>query len=359
MRHRFIILALLLFSCFFIKAENDKPVNISIEQVKDISQEEYDIDIADMIFAHIGDSYSWHITNIGHKHISIYLPIIIRSKQSGWHVFSSKHLAHNQSYKGFYIADKSSKYEGKIVEDIDGQQVKPFDISITKNVLSLFISALLLLFIVLSVARRYKTYDYVPKGLASFVEPIVMMVHNIAKENIPRDYNRYSPYLCTAFFFIFINNLLGIVPIFPGGANLTGNITITLVLAFCTFIAINFFANKHYYKELLWPDVPMFLKFPLPIMQIIEIFSALMKPISLMLRLFANILAGHILVLGIVSVIFIVVKYGAVLLGSMSVVSVLFGIFMDILELLVAFIQAYVFTILSAIFIGLSRVEEH
>jgi F-type H+-transporting ATPase subunit a len=161
------------------------------------------------------------------------------------------------------------------------------------------------------------------------------------------------------FFFIFLSNLLGIVPFFPGGANVTGNIAVTMVLALCTFFAINVFGNRHYWKEILWPDVPVFLKFPLPIMQIIELFGLIAKPFSLMVRLFANILAGHAMILGLVSVIFVTVKLGPVVNGSMTFVTMLFGVFMDCLELLVAFIQAYVFTMLSAVFIGMSRQTEH
>ena len=154
------------------------------------------------------------------------------------------------------------------------------------------------------------------------------------------------------FVFILLNNFLGIVPFFPGGANLTGNIAVTMVLALCTFFTVNLFGTKHYYKDIFNPDVPGFLK---PIMPVIEVFSALMKPLSLTVRLFANMLAGHIMILSIVCVIFIMAKYGPLLFGSMSVVSVLFGVFLDMLECLVAFIQAYVFTMLSSIYIGLSR----
>ena len=158
----------------------------------------------------------------------------------------------------------------------------------------------------------------------------------------------------------FLNNLLGIVPFFPGGANLTGNIAVTLFLAVCTFLAVNLFGNKHYYKDIFWPEVPTWLKVPVPLMPLIEIIGMFTKPFSLMVRLFANILAGHIMLLGVVAVIFITAKLGPAINGSLSVIAVLFGVLMDILELLVAFIQAYVFTMLSSVFIGLSRQEpEH
>ncbi|MBQ2109545.1 MAG: F0F1 ATP synthase subunit A, partial [Bacteroidales bacterium] len=149
-----------------------------------------------------------------------------------------------------------------------------------------------------------------------------------------------------------LNNYLGIVPFFPGGANLTGNIAVTLVLALCTFFTVNLTGTKHYYKDIFSPDVPVFLK---PIMSIIEVFSAITKPISLTIRLFANMLAGHILILSLVCLIFIMHEFGPALFGSMTFISVLFGLFMDLLECLVAFIQAYVFTMLSSIYIGLAR----
>ncbi|MBQ8021718.1 MAG: F0F1 ATP synthase subunit A [Bacteroidales bacterium] len=309
---------------------------------------EEDIDVPGVIFGHIGDSYEWHITDWGGKSIAIPLPVIVRSKTTGWHVFSSHHLEHG-AYQGFHIDADS----GKIVES-DG--TRPFDISITKNVLSLMMSCALLLLIVLLTARWYRRHDALkeaPRGIAAFMEPLVMMVHDMARENIgEEDYRRYSPFLCMVFLFILLNNFLGIVPFFPGGANLTGNIAVTMVLALCTFFTVNLFGTKHYYKDIFNPDVPGFLK---PIMPVIEVFSALMKPLSLTVRLFANMLAGHIMILSIVCVIFIMAKYGPLLFGSMSVVSVLFGVFLDMLECLVAFIQAYVFTMLSSIYIGLSR----
>jgi len=315
-------------------------------------EEEGDIDVSEVIFGHVGDSYEWHITSWGDKSIAIHLPVIVHSKTAGWHVFSSKRLEHGNEYEGFHIDPES----GKIVES-DGS--RPFDISITKNVLSLMMSSLLLLVIVLLTARWYKKHDGVntaPGGIAAFIEPLVMLVHGIAKDSIgEEDYRRFSPYLCMAFFFILLNNFLGIVPFFPGGANLTGNIAITLVLALCTFFTVNIFGTKHYYKEIFNPDVPVFLK---PVMPVIEVFSALMKPLSLTVRLFANMLAGHIMILSIVCVIFIMAKYGAVLFGSVSLISVLLGVFLDALECLVAFIQAYVFTMLSAIYIGLARAKE-
>ena len=199
----------------------------------------------------------------------------------------SSKIEHGQQYEGLYLSEGGA-YKDKIVElGTDGQEVRPFDISITKNVASLMFTAVLLILLVLGSARWYKKHDAIqegaPKGVAGLMEMMIMMVNDdLIKPSIgEKEYSRYAPYLLTAFFFIFISNLLGIVPFFPGGANVTGNIAVTMVLALCTFFAVNIFGNKHYWKEILWPDVPLFLKFPLPIMQTIELFGLISKPFSL------------------------------------------------------------------------------
>ena len=304
------------------------------------------VNVPEIIFGHIGDEYEWHITEWKGKAIAIPLPCIVIDR--GVKVFTVHHAADH----GYTFNEN-----GKLVNATTGK--RPLDLSITKNVLALMFSSLLLLVIILCTARWYRKHDALeeaPTGLAAAMEPLVMMVHDIARENIgEQDYRRYSPYLCMAFLWILFNNFLGILPFFPGGANLTGNIAITLVLALCTFFTVNLTGTKHYYKEIFAPEVPGFLK---PIMPVIEVFSALMKPVSLTIRLFANMLAGHIMILSMVCIIFIVAKYGPLLFGGMTVVSVLFGVFLDALECLVAFIQAYVFTMLSSIYIGLARVHE-
>ncbi|MBQ3722136.1 MAG: F0F1 ATP synthase subunit A [Bacteroidales bacterium] len=322
--------------------------------------DEVDLDIQEYLFGHVGDAYEWHITTVNGKPVSIPLPVIVRSKTTGWHCFSSKHLEEG-AHEGFYIST-SEKYNGKIVEqNAAGEEIRPLDLSITKNVLALMINSLILILLVLSTARWYRKHDAVeeaPKGFPGLMEMMVTMVEDdIIKECVGKDYKRYSPYLLTAFFFIFINNLMGIVPFFPGGANVTGNIAVTLVLAVCTFIAVNVFGNKHYWKDILWPDVPTWLKVPVPLMPAIEIIGMFTKPFSLMVRLFANIFAGHCMILGVVAVIFLTAKMGVAMNAGLSAVAIFLGVFMDVLELLVAFIQAYVFTMLSAVFIGMSRQE--
>ena len=309
-----------------------------------VSHEE-ELDIAEIIFEHIGDEYEWHITEWKGKAIAIPLPCIVI--ENGVHIFTAHHAEEN----GYTFNEN-----GKLVNAQTGQ--RPLDLSITKNVLALMLSTLLLLVVVLWTARWYKRHDALqeaPTGLAAAMEPLIMMVHEMAKENIGPDYRKFSPYLCMAFLWILFNNFLGILPFFPGGANLTGNIAITLVLALFTFFTVNLNGTKHYYKEIFAPDVPGFLK---PIMPVIEVFSTFMKPVSLTIRLFANMLAGHIMILSMVCIIFIMAKYGPLLTGSMTLISVLFGVFLDALECLVAFIQAYVFTMLSSIYIGLARAHE-
>lgn len=315
-------------------------------------------DIQEVIFGHTGDSYEWHITDIGDKAIAIHLPVIVRSS-TGWHVFSSVRIAHGAEYMGLHIAE-SGDYDGKIVEVMaDGSEVRPLDISITKNVCSMMISSALLVFLILFSARWYRRHDVTKEatgGLAAWMEPVVEMIDSsVIKDSIGEGYEKFSPYLLTCFFWILLNNILGIVPFFPGGANVTGNIAVTCVLGLCTFFVISIFGTKRYYKDIFWPDVPVWMKFPVPLMPMIELFSALLKPVTLMIRLFANMLGGHIIAISLVCIIFIFAKLGPIWLGSMAVTSVAFGIFMDLLELLVSFIQAYVFTILSAVFIGIAR----
>ena len=320
-----------------------------------------DISVNELVFGHIGDAYEWHIATLGNTVVSIPLPVIVHSS-TGWQVFSSSRLEEGE-YEGLYIA-RGGAYDGKIVERNEaGEEVRPLDISITKNVMGLFINSAVLLVIMMSCVRWYKKHPVeqgAPKGGVGMIEALVLMIYDdVIKGCIGEDYKRYAPYLLTAFFFVLVNNLMGLIPIFPGGANVTGNIAITLVLAVITFLFTNIFGTKEYWKEIFWPDVPTWLKAPVPMMPLIEFFGIFTKPFALMIRLFANIMAGHAAILSLIAIIFITVKVGPVINGSMTVVAVAFGIFMDALEILVAFIQAYVFTMLSAVFIGLSRVKGH
>ncbi len=317
------------------------------------------------IFDHIADAYEWHIATFGDTHVSIPLPVIVYSQEKGLNIFMASHFHHgHDAYKGFKIdTDRESENHGKIVETLaDGSVVRPTDISITKNVLSLFVSVALLIWIFTSVAKAYKNNTgKAPKGMQSFLEPLIIFIRDdIAKSSIQNKPERFMPFLLTVFFFIFLNNLLGLVPIFPGGANLTGNIAVTMVLAVFTFIITTVSGNKHYWQHIFnAPGVPWWLKIPVPLMPIVEIMGMFTKPFVLMVRLFANITAGHIIVLGFYSLIFIFGEKNVFAGYGVSVVSIAFTIFMTVLELLVAFIQAYVFTLLSAIYFGMATEEHH
>lgn len=321
------------------------------------------IDVKGIVLGHLANSYEWHITTWGHTHITIPLPVIVHGSDGQWHLFSSSHLSHGESYEGFYIA-QSGEHEGKIVElNAQGEEVRPLDLSITKTVLALLINSTLLVLIILGTARWYKkrtARTAAPGGFVGLMEMAIMMIHDdLIKSCVGKDYKRYAPYLLTAFFFILINNLMGLIPIFPGGANVTGNIAITFLLALATFLMTNLFGSREYWKEVFWPEVPTWLKCPVPMMPLIEFVGLFTKPFALMIRLFANMMAGHAVILSLTCLVFVTASMGAAINGTMTVVSVIFCIFMNMLELLVAFIQAYVFTMLSAVFIGLSRVESH
>ena len=332
---------------------------------------EEEFNAAEVILHHVKDNHEWHIltTKDGH-HVSVPLPVILLSKHSGFHIFFSNKLAHGHNYKGFELAHgsymvpgkdgdlKEKALEGKIIEvDKEGHLIEaglPLDFSITKNVFMMFLAMVILLLVFLSLARSYKkTGVAAPKGLQGFLEPIIVFIEDdVAKPNIGENkYARFMPYLLTVFFFILALNLLGLIPFFPFGANVTGNIALTLVLATFTLLITNFNGNKGYWRHIFAPPgVPVWL---LPIMIPVELLGIITKPFALMIRLFANITAGHIIILSLISLIFI---FKSVFMAVPSLVMV---IFMDMIELLVAFLQAYIFTLLSALFIGLAMPEHH
>ena len=328
-------------------------------------EESSKIDMTSLILDHISDSYEWHFCGEGENAVAIPLPVFVYSKVRGeWFFFSFKHIEeaehHHTTYEGFKLAEEGEANEGKIVElnTATGEWERPLDLSLTKNAVGLFLNSIILICIVMYCANWYKKKkpeDTAPKGFVGLIEMMVTMVYNdIIKANIPQHVQRYSGYLLCAFFFIFLTNLIGLI---PGSANLTGNIAITCVLACCTFLFTNIGGNKEYWKEIFWADgMPTWLK---PIMAVIEFFGLFTKPVALMIRLFANIMAGHAALLALIGVIFITAQIGAAINGIMTPLAVFFAIFLDCLELLVAFIQAYVFTMLSAVFIGLSVPKHH
>ena len=354
------IILTFLFLSIYIVSFSSEVTDSAVTNVPTPAKEKFRAD--KMIIDHIVDAYEWHITTIGKTHISIPLPVILYSKQSGFHCFMSSKFHHGEHMVGNFKIAKEKPYEGKIVEVINGKEVRPYDFSITKNVVAILFSMLLILWIFISSAKRYKANpNAAPKGIQSFIEPVVLFVRDdIAKSSIgEKRYEKFTPYLLSIFFFIWINNMLGMIPIFPGGANITGNITVTMLLAIFTFLITTFSGNKHYWQEIFNnPVVPWWLKLPIPLMPIVEFMGIFTKPFVLMVRLFANMSAGHIVALGFYSLIFI---FGNMNLGAgygISIVSLIFTVFMALLELLVAFIQAYVFTLLSALYFGMAQPQE-
>ncbi|MDO9511331.1 MAG: F0F1 ATP synthase subunit A [Bacteroidales bacterium] len=326
-------------------------------------------DAGKMIMEHIADAHEWHIATIGHTHISLPLPVILIDNGS-FHVFMSSKFHHGlEAYKDFRLMTEGA-YKGKIVKIetlADGTESispdLPLDFSITKNVAAIFFSVFLMIWIFMSVAGAYKkNAGHAPKGMQSFLEPIIIFVRDdIAKSSIgEKNYEKYLPYLLTVFFFIFLNNLLGLVPFLPGGANVTGNIAVTLVLALFTFAITTFSGNKAYWLHIFnAPGVPWWLKLPIPLLPIVELLGIFTKPFVLMIRLFANMAAGHIIILAFMSLIFIFGNMHEGIGLAVSPISLAFSIFMGLLELLVAFLQAFVFTLLSAIYFGLATEEHH
>jgi len=342
-------------------------VSMANEETKegDPQQKEDKFEAGKFVIEHVSDSYEWHIATIGETELSIPLPIILHSSTKGWNIFWSSRFHHGRStYNGFRI-EHEGENEGKIVEiDEAGEIVDlPVDLSITKTVAGIFVSVAAMLIIFLNIAKSaQKRANKAPSGMQNLFEPIILFVRDdIAKPAIgEKRFERFMPFLLTVFFFILINNLFGLIPIFPFGANVTGNIAVTLVLALFTFIITTFNTNKHYWKEIYNPDVPWWLKFPIPLMPIVELTGVITKPFVLMIRLFANMLAGHLIVTVFVSLIFIFAKLmGAEFGYGISVVSVSFSVFMLLLDLLVSFVQAYVFTFLSAMYFGMASPDHH
>ena len=322
-----------------------------------------DFSAKEVVLEHIKDSHEWHVWGEGDKAIVIPLPVIVNS-YSGWHVFCSSQFEHHadanglrQGPYGLAIATEG-EYAGKIIDaGLDGKPV--LDLSITKTVAVMFINVALLLCCILFSARWYKKHqasDNAPGGFVGFVEMLVMyVVEDIVKPGVGKGYEKYVPYLLTCFFFIFTCNVMGLIPFPPGSGNVTGNIAVTFFLALCTFAIVQFSGNKHYWKDIFWPEVPLLLKVPVPLMPVIEFVGIFTKPFALMIRLFANMMAGHAIAVAMPCIIFLVASMSVGVFYSMSAVSVIMAIFMMCLECLVCFIQAMVFTLLSSVFIGMAR----
>jgi F-type H+-transporting ATPase subunit a len=313
----------------------------------------------DFIFDHINDAHSWHVMTLRHTHISIPLPVILYSKTQGFHVFMSSKFKHGHAtYQGFRLETEGENKN--TIYAVDGS--KPLDLSITKNIAALFFGTSVIFLIFLTIGKAYRKNPVgPPRGLQSWVEPIIVFLRDeVIKPSIGPKYERFMPYLLTLFFFIWINNMLGLVPIPPMGANLTGNIAVTMVLALFTFVITTLNGNREYWRHVInTPGVPAWLKLPIPIMPLVEVLGVFTKPLVLMIRLFANITAGHIVVMGFITLIYIFAETSAGLAYGVSLISVAFDVFITFLELLVAFIQAFIFTFLSSIYFGLAVAEHH
>ncbi len=341
----------------------------------------------DMIMHHVTDAHDIHMFTLHENtpeehHVTIPLPIILFSVDDGLSVFMSSAFHHGQAAKKRYILNHGHIYrlgennpfaeseklnatealsmgysEESLMGVFKGEPGAFFDISITKTTFGILLTVFIMFFVFISIAKSYKrSPNEAPKGMQSLMEPIILFVRDeIAKPSVGPRYEKFLPYLLTIFFFIWTANMLGLIP-FIGGFNVTGNIAVTLVLALFTFAITNLSGNKYYWKHVLAPDIPVWLY---PLMIPIEIMGVFIKPIVLCARLFANITAGHIIILAFMSLIFIFAnQYGTGAGFGVSIVSLAFAIFMNIMEILVAFLQAYVFTLLSALYFG-AAVEEH
>ncbi|SHI66162.1 ATP synthase F0 subcomplex A subunit [Mesonia phycicola] len=330
---------------------------------KSLEEAEKEFNPTDMIMHHIGDSHGWHFFGADEAAVTLPLPVILYT-DSGVVSFMSSEFHHDIT--GHHVVEKDGKHFVNLHEDIymlnEGEHavkfdedhhpinaVKPLDLSVTKNVAAMFLTVIIMLIVFLSLSKKLKKTKKAPKGLNNALEALVLFVRDdIARPQIgEKKYKKFMPFLLTVFFFIWITNLLGL---FPGAANVTGNISITVSLGLITLVLMLVNGNKEFWQHTLWmPGVPGFVK---PILAIVELLGLFVKPIALMIRLFANITAGHIIILSLLGLIFILESAGV------AGVSVPFALFISVLELLVAFLQAFIFTMLSALFIGIS-VAEH
>ena len=311
---------------------------------KPTSAHEEKLDPAKIIMDHIKDAHEFHFFTAGDFHATIPLPVIVYTATKGLSVFSSSRFEHGHaSYNGYAMHD------GNIVAD---DQSKIYDFSLTKNVVQMFIALAVLVLLMTGIARKYKNgygVTSAPKGWQNVMEPIITFVRDdVAKPNLGKKWLKYLPYLLTVFFFILINNIFGLI---PGAANVTGNTAFTAVLGIISLIVILFSTNKHFWGHIFWPPgVPLGVKIILIPVEFLGIM--VIKPAALIIRLFANMVAGHIIILSFISLIFI---FGAMNKGAgwgFAPVSILFTVFIYFIEILVAFIQAFIFTNLTAVFIG-------
>ena len=308
------------------------------------------LDPAKVIMEHIQDAHDFHFFTIEREdgsefHATVPLPVIIYSMQKGLVIFSSSRFEHG------HAAHQGYTLEHNKIHSEDPSEVF-YDLSITKNVVQMLIALTILVVLMIGIANKYKKGAGVtsaPKGWQNAIEPVISFVRDeVAKPNLGGKYGKYLPYLLTVFFFILINNIFGLL---PGSANVTGNISFTVVLGVISFFVIIFSTNKHFWGHIFWyPGVPVIVR--LLIMLPVELLGVFTKPFALIVRLFANMVAGHIIILSFITLIFIFGSMNAVAGWGFSPLSVLFAVFIYLIEILVAFIQAFIFTNLTAVFIG-------
>lgn len=317
------------------------------EQAKTETQEASGVDVVEVISHHISDSHHWNVFawDNGKKSIDIPLPVMAYNKATGDFLFTSSSSFND----GAAVEKNGVKYTLNEHDKLcaDGSRDNVFDFSLTRNVASGIMTAVILLLVFGGAARSIKKSGNVPHGAANAVEYLVTFVKDIADEQIGKEKGaRFAPFLLTLFFFIWFNNLIGLVPFFPGSTNLSGNIAFTGILAVFTFFVTHFSANKHYWIHTFTvPGVPAVMKLIMVPLEIVTMFT---RPFTLLIRLFANITGGHIIVISLFSLIFILHTVG------IAPVSVLLGMLVFTLELIFGALQAYIFTVLSALYIGLA-----
>ncbi len=326
------------------------------EKEHNVEKKDEKFNAGEVILEHIMDDHYFHFFTLGNFEASIPLPVVVYSPQKGFSIFSSAQFHHgHEAYNGYRLI------KGKIVAvQGDGvtvdNTIKVYDFSITKNVVQMLLGMLVLIFIMINIARKYNKqgHNKAPSGLQNAVEPVITFIRDeVAKVNLGHKYEKYMPYLLTIFFFILINNIFGLI---PGAANVTGNIAFTVVLGLISFIAILVSSNKHFWGHIFNPHVPVFVK---PIMIPVEFLGIFTKPFALIIRLFANMVAGHIVITCFISLIFIFGAMSKVAGIGFSPVSIAFTVFIYCIEILVAFIQAFIFTNLTAVFIGQAIESKH
>ena len=355
----------LAFTLFFglfvlnVTAQEGEPMVHQDNAIQHEAKEEK-LDPAKIIMDHIQDAHEFHFFTIENKenphesfHASIPLPVILYSPEKGWACFSSSRFGHTgeEAYNGYKFNEK------KEIVAVDGTTV--YDLSLTKNVVQMLLALTFLVLLLTGIAKKYKNGQGVssaPKGWQNAIEPVVSFVRDdVAKANLGHKWAKYLPYLLTVFFFILINNIFGLL---PGSANVTGNIAFTMVLGVVSFFVILFSTNKHYWAHIFWfPGVPMIVR--LFIMLPVELLGVFTKPFALIIRLFANMVAGHIIILSFIALIFIFGSMSAIAGWGFSPLSVLFAVFIYLIEIMVAFIQAFIFTNLTAVFIGQAIEGDH